>query len=75
MRGDSTVTPPRTDHEIAALAARQHGLVTRAQLLGAGIAVHAVDRRVKVERREPARCAPGPATPVIGPHASGPLTY
>jgi very-short-patch-repair endonuclease len=69
MRGDSTVTPPRTDHEIAALAARQHGLVTRAQLLGAGIAVHAVDRRVKDGRLQPLHRGVYRVGPVVARHA------
>ncbi len=38
----------RTDRVIETLAARQHGVVSRAQLREAGIPVHAVDHRVKI---------------------------
>lgn len=38
---------------IGKLAARQHGLVTRAQLLGAGISSRAVDYRIRTRRLQP----------------------
>jgi hypothetical protein len=42
MRGKS-----RTDHEIGRIASRQHGVVTRAQLLNSGVSEAAVDRRLE----------------------------
>jgi hypothetical protein len=42
--------PPSVDAVIAALAARQHGLITRAQLLAAGVSRHAIERRVRSGR-------------------------
>src|SRR4051794_12026244 len=42
--------PPSPDALIAALAARQHGLVTLAQLLEAGLDRHAIARRVRAGR-------------------------
>jgi hypothetical protein len=42
--------PPSVDAIIAALAERQHGLVTRVQLLAAGLSRHGIDRRVKSGR-------------------------
>jgi hypothetical protein len=38
------------DTEIAALAARQHGVVTRSQLLGLGLSESAINRRVSIGR-------------------------
>src|SRR5690606_35009045 len=38
---------------IWALAANQHGVITRAQLLKAGIAAHVIDRRLKMGRLRP----------------------
>ena len=38
--------PPGPDRRIAALAAAQHGLITRAQLLGIGLSASAVTRRL-----------------------------
>ena len=48
---DSTAVASR-DHDAAidALAVRQHGAVTRAQLLHAGVPAHAIDHRVKKRR-------------------------
>jgi very-short-patch-repair endonuclease len=43
-------TPPLPDRQIARLAATQHGVVTRAQLLATGLDANAVDYRVKVGR-------------------------
>ena len=39
-------TPPSPDMQIAALAGRQHGVVTVAQLLAAGLDRNAIARRV-----------------------------
>jgi predicted transcriptional regulator of viral defense system len=41
------------DLEVAALADAQHGVVSRAQLLQAGLSVQAVDRRVRAQRLRP----------------------
>jgi len=41
---------PHVDVVIAALAARQQGLLSRAQLLAAGVAGHLVDHRVRIGR-------------------------
>jgi very-short-patch-repair endonuclease len=68
MRGDSTVTPSRPDHQIATLAARQHGLVARAQLLGAGMAAHAVDRRVKDGTLRPVHRGIYRVGPIVAPY-------
>jgi hypothetical protein len=43
------VTEPR----VAALAARQHGVVSRAQLLDLGLSSSAIGRRVRVGRLHP----------------------
>jgi Transcriptional regulator, AbiEi antitoxin/Protein of unknown function (DUF559) len=48
MRGKSA-----TDPEIAALAARQHGVVSRAQLRIAGVRAGAIDRRITAGRLHP----------------------
>ena len=48
MRGKSA-----TDPEIAALAARQHGVVSRAQLRIAGVQPGAIDRRIAARRLHP----------------------
>lgn len=42
--------PPAIDLLIARLAARQHGLVTRAQLLGLGLSASAIARRIAAGR-------------------------
>jgi very-short-patch-repair endonuclease len=42
-----------TDAEVAALAARQHGVVARRQLLGLGLAAGAIDRRIEHGRLHP----------------------
>jgi very-short-patch-repair endonuclease len=43
-------TPNDTDHVIAALADRQHGVVTRQQLLAAGLSSKAIATRVRARR-------------------------
>ncbi len=45
--------PPRPDQAIAALATRQHGLVTRAQLVALGLSSSAIDRRLAAGRLHP----------------------
>jgi hypothetical protein len=42
--------PPASDKEVGRLAARQHGVTTRAQLTGLGLDASAIDYRVKVGR-------------------------
>jgi very-short-patch-repair endonuclease len=46
-------TPDDTDHIIAALAARQHGLVNRRQLLAAGLSPKEIAVRVRAKRLLP----------------------
>ena len=50
--GAETVGYP-LESAIWALAANQHGVITRAQLLKAGIAAHVIDRRLKMGRLRP----------------------
>lgn len=45
--------PRNTDDTIRAIAARQHGVVTRRQLIGEGISSGAVERRVSAGRLRP----------------------
>jgi Transcriptional regulator, AbiEi antitoxin/AbiEi antitoxin C-terminal domain/Protein of unknown function (DUF559) len=45
--------PPRTDAVIAAIAGRQHGVITTAQLRGAGLTAGAVSQRVRAGRLHP----------------------
>lgn len=45
--------PPHLDRVIATLAARQHGLVTRGQLVALGVSASAVDRRLAAGRLHP----------------------
>lgn len=49
MSGQSS-PPPESDHVIARVAARQHGLVTRAQLLKVGLSPWMIDRRIAAGR-------------------------
>jgi very-short-patch-repair endonuclease/predicted transcriptional regulator of viral defense system len=60
--GDETVICPHiggrshtreTDGLIAALAARQHGVVARGQLLGLGVGQRAIERRIEKSRLHP----------------------
>jgi Transcriptional regulator, AbiEi antitoxin/Protein of unknown function (DUF559)/AbiEi antitoxin C-terminal domain len=44
---------PATDHEIAALAARQGGVVARRQLRALGVSASAIDRRIRAGRLHP----------------------
>lgn len=47
----ATIAPPAPFHAVAdALAARQHGIVSRPQLLAAGVPPHIVDQRVRSGR-------------------------
>jgi hypothetical protein len=46
MSSSGRTTSPRADAVIGALAARQHGVVTRRQLLQAGLSRHLLDHRV-----------------------------
>jgi very-short-patch-repair endonuclease len=50
---DGQCAPRSLDGAIAALAFRQHGVVSRAQLLAAGLGVGAIDRRVAGGRLHP----------------------
>src|SRR3954466_11486840 len=52
MRGRCSARAP--DALIADLAARQHGLVTRRQLVALGIGPKAIDRRIAARRLHPA---------------------
>jgi len=56
-----------TEERIAAIAARQHGLVTRAQLLAAGLARDAVQYRVKCRRLRPVQQAVYRLGPLVAP--------
>lgn len=47
---DGEVVARRGDHAVAAVAARQHGVVSHAQLLAAGITRRAIERRVQAGR-------------------------
>jgi hypothetical protein len=51
------------------LAARQHGVVARAQLLQAGVAPDVVDRRLKAKRLRAVHRGVYLAGPVLAPHA------
>ena len=57
------------DDVIAALAARQHGVVTRAQLLAAGIAPDTVRSRVRTRRLVPVHHGVYRVGPVVDPRA------
>jgi very-short-patch-repair endonuclease len=48
-RGGRTMrqAAPSADRTIAAIAAQQHGIVTRTQLLAIGVSRHAIDRRLR----------------------------
>jgi very-short-patch-repair endonuclease len=59
----------RAEDRIAGLAARQRGLVTRAQLLRAGVSPHAVDRRVKTGRLRPVHRGVYLVGPLVVRHA------
>lgn len=62
--------PRRIDHDarIVALAARQHGVVTRAQLLAAGAPAHAIDYRVEKGRLERLHSGVYRVGPLRAPH-------
>lgn len=47
---DRPTQRPRGDHKLAALAARQHGVVSRKQLLALGLKRDAIEYRLKVKR-------------------------
>ena len=57
------------DGAIAAFAARQHGVVTRAQLLAAGIAPDTVRSRVRTRRLVPVHHGVYRVGPVVDPRA------
>lgn len=77
MRADSTSRedPPgcgsgvAIDRVIDALAASQHGIVTRAQLLAAGVTRSAITRRVRADRLRPVHPGVYRAGPVRGRRA------
>jgi very-short-patch-repair endonuclease/predicted transcriptional regulator of viral defense system len=60
---------PRTDVVIASFAAKQHGIVTRIQLIDAGISRHIVDRRVKRGLLRPVHAGVYQMGPVVAPRA------
>jgi very-short-patch-repair endonuclease len=47
------VAPGGPDHAVAALAARQYGVVTRSQLIDCGLTARAIDRRLAAGRLHP----------------------
>lgn len=58
-----------SEARIADLASRQHGLVTRTQLLGIGLTSRVVDGRVKAKRLWPVHRGVYQVGPVVPPHA------
>lgn len=61
--------PPRPndpDVQIAAIAAHQHGVVTRAQVLAGGVSQHALEHRLKRRRLQPLYRSVYRVGPVIG---------
>lgn len=61
--------PPRTEGRIARLAERQHGLVTRAQLLGLGLGPDAIKYRVRTKRYVRVDLGVYRIGPPVAPHA------
>jgi very-short-patch-repair endonuclease len=59
----------RAEDVIESLAARQHGVVTRGQLLAAGLAPDVVDRRVKQSRLRAMHRGVYRVGPLVAPHA------
>lgn len=57
------------DDAILAIAARQHGVVTRAQLVAAGLSPQTVERRVRMKRLRPLHRGVYLAGPVMAPWA------
>jgi very-short-patch-repair endonuclease len=51
--GGGKRAPRSADEVVAALVGRQHGVVTRSQLLGAGVSGRAIDRRVEWQLLRP----------------------
>lgn len=67
--GEPGHTAPRTDVVIASFAAKQHGIVTRIQLIRAGISRHIVDGRVKRGLLRPVHAGVYQVGPVVAPRA------
>gem|GEM_PF-1570698 len=59
----------RLEDRIMDLAARQHGLVTRCQLLGAGLGRDAINYRIRVSRLRPVHRGVYRIGPVVAPRA------
>lgn len=57
------------DEVVSRLAARQHGIVTRTQLTGAGISRDVIDHRVRIRRLQPLQRGVYLVGPVAPPHA------
>jgi very-short-patch-repair endonuclease len=68
-RMSSRVSGQRADAAIRAFAAKQHGIVTRRQLLSDGIKRHLVDWRVRSGMLEPVHSGVYRVGPVAAPHA------
>lgn len=62
------MTSRRAEERIIELAARQHGLVTRTQLLGTGVGRNTVDYRVKTGRLRPVHRGVYRIGPLLAPH-------
>lgn len=68
MAGRTSHRRPDAEQVITAFAARQHGVVTRAQLLGAGVAPDVIDRRVKARRLRRLQRGVYLVGPLMAPH-------
>jgi len=64
-----TRTAPGAEERISELAALQHGLVTRTQLVAAGLSSDAVQNRVRAKRLRPVHRGVYQVGPLVSPHA------
>lgn len=69
LQGDNPSRPPSIDEVAARFAADQHGIVTRQQLLGAGVPSRVVERRVTRRRLRPVHRGVYLVGPVAPPRA------